>query len=409
MTKINALIENKILKNVNKDNYFIWKKANLLCEANLFFLVFLLFFIAPAHWADFQKHPLLVIGDILTITGLMVSILFIRKGNVFSAGICTVIAFMIIPLLHNFIGDWLFPINVDITRFFETLVMICFLFILIITYSINKWQIIVAMLFSVPIVLGHFFVLRNVIGLDIPYAYLLYILFPVAIGIIAFANLRLVNDAIESLIKSKNQMAEWNRSLEEVVRQRTKELVESNNKLESMSNTDGLTGIGNRRYFDNALATEWSRAQRNDSHVALIIGDVDWFKSYNDIYGHLAGDECLRLVANVFKNNARRESDFVARYGGEEFAAIFPVMTSDQAISFAEMLTENLRELKLPHSGSQFGYVTISLGIAVVIPMADKSVEELLRAADDALYVAKKMGRNQYVLWNNENLTARNM
>ena len=399
MTKLNAMLENKILKQVSRDNYFVWKKAKLLCEANLTFLVFLLFIIIPAHCMDFEKHPILVVGDVLVIIGLIISILFLRKGNVSSAGMCTVFALMMIPMLHNFIGDWLFPNHVTTTRFFETLGMLCFLFILIITYSINKWQIIVGTLLSVPIFLGHFFVLRIVIGVDIPYTYLLYILFPVTMGTTAFINLRLVNDAIESLIKSKNQMTEWNRSLEEMVKQRTKELVESNKKLEAISNTDGLTGIGNRRYFDNALVTEWSHAQRTSSKLALIIGDVDWFKNYNDIYGHPAGDECLRLVAEAFKDNARRESDLVARYGGEEFAVVFPVITDDQVISFAEMLIQKVRALALPHSGSKFGYVTMSIGVAVITPKADQEVEDLVKAADAALYLAKNKGRNQYVLW----------
>ena len=402
MTKINAMIENKILKQVGRDNYFVWKKANLLCEANLLLLFFLLFIIIPTHCMDFEKHPILVVGDILVIIGLAISILLLRKGNVSSAGMCSVFALMMVPLLHNCVGDWLFPKNVTTTRFFETLAMLCFLFILIITYSINKWQIIVGMLLSALIFLGHFFVLRNVIGVDIPYTYLVYILFPITMGTTALINLRLVNDAIESLIKSKNQMAEWNRSLDEMVKQRTKELVESNNKLEAISNTDGLTGIGNRRYFDNALVTEWSHAQRTSSKLALIIGDVDWFKNYNDIYGHPAGDECLRLVAKAFKDHARRESDLVARYGGEEFAAVFPAITADQVISFAEILIQNVRALALPHSGSQFGYVTISLGVAVVSPKADQKVEDLLQAADAALYLAKSKGRNQYVMWDNE-------
>ena len=250
--------------------------------------------------------------------------------------------------------------------------------------------------------LGHFFVLRTVIGVDIRYPYLVYILFPIAMGITAFINLRLVNDAIESLVKSKNQMTEWNRSLEEMVKQRTKELEESNNKLEAISNTDGLTGIGNRRYFDNALATEWSHAQRTSSNLALIIADVDWFKSYNDIYGHPAGDECLRFVAKAFQDNARRESHLVARYGGEEFAVVLPVLAAEQAILFAEIMIRKIRELALPHSGSPFGCVTISLGVAVVTPKPDQKVEDLMKAADAALYLAKNKGRNQYVLWDIE-------
>lgn len=108
-----------------------------------------------------------------------------------------------------------------------------------------------------------------------------------------------------------------------MVEQHTKELVKSNSKLKAMSNTNGLTGIGNRRHFDNVLVTGWSRAQRTTSHLTLIIGDVDWFKNYNDIYSHLAGDEYSRLVAKIFMDNAKLESDLVAHYGGEEFSVIF--------------------------------------------------------------------------------------
>ena len=151
MIKINTMIENKILKQVSRDNYFVWKKANLLCEANLFFLIFLVVVITPAHWMDFEELPILVVGDILVITGLLISILLLRKGNVSSAGMCTVFALMMIPILHNCVGDWLFPKNVTTTRFFETLAMLCFVLILVITYSINKWQIIVGTLLSVPI------------------------------------------------------------------------------------------------------------------------------------------------------------------------------------------------------------------------------------------------------------------
>ena len=151
MTKINTMIENKILKQVSRDNYFVWKKANLLCEANLFFLIFLVVVITPAHWMDFEELPILVVGDILVTTGLFISLLLLRRGNVSSAGMCTVFALMMVPLLHNFIGDWLFPNHVTTIRFFETLVMLCFVLILVITYSINKWQIIVGTLLSVPI------------------------------------------------------------------------------------------------------------------------------------------------------------------------------------------------------------------------------------------------------------------
>lgn len=402
MNKINRFLEEKFLKQVSRDNYFVWKKANLLCEVNLLFLFALIFLIAPVHYLDFERHPQLVVGDVLVITGLIISTLFLRKGKVSLAGMCTVIAYIMIPFVHNFIGDWLFPDNVGFIRFFETCIMLCFLFMLIVTFSTNRPQIIVGAILSIPVILGHFFVLKNVVGVAIPYTYLLYALMPLTMGVIALINLRLVNDAIEIVTKSKDQVIEWNKKLEETVEQRTRELIESNNKLEAISNLDGLTGLFNRRYFDIVLSTEWNRAQRNESHMALMIGDVDWFKEFNDIYGHQAGDECLRLVAKVFQENAQRESDLVARFGGDEFVAIIPVVKEEQVISFAERLVQGVRDLNLPHSGSNFGNVTISIGIAVTIPKVKQKAEDLFRDADIALYLAKDKGRNQYVLWDNE-------
>ena len=229
-----------------------------------------------------------------------------------------------------------------------------------------------------------------------------------------------VEQRTAELQRAKEEIEQYSIQLEQKVAERTLELVKANKLLENeietrkeaesklehanrelleLSITDNLTGIGNRRHFDNVLATEWSRAGRSVSQLALIIGDVDWFKNFNDIYGHQAGDECLRLVAKVFMDNAKRNSDLVARYGGEEFAALIPVITAEQAIRFAEMLIQGFRELNIRHSGSKYGYVTISLGIAVVTPNAIQKVEDFVKAADTALYSAKGKGRNQYVLW----------
>ena len=182
-----------------------------------------------------------------------------------------------------------------------------------------------------------------------------------------------------ALKRANEEIEQYAARLEQKVAERTAELVKANKQLEKeietrkeaeaklevlnrelleMSITDKLTGVGNRRHFDAVLAAEWSRAKRTGWRLALIMGDVDWFKNFNDIYGHQEGDECLRLVAKVFKDNAKRESDLVARYGGEEFAAILPVITVEQAISFAEMLIQGFRDLNLAHAGSMYGYVT---------------------------------------------------
>lgn len=179
-----------------------------------------------------------------------------------------------------------------------------------------------------------------------------------------------------------------------------KELEKLNSELLAISITDKLTGTANRRHFDNVILTEWNRAKRTGFPVALIIGDVDWFKLYNDTYGHQSGDECLKLVARVLNNSAKRTSDLVARYGGEEFAIILPITNQEQAINIAENMIKGFRDLNLPHSKSKYGYVTISLGIAVMAPEPEQIVDILIKAADDALYLAKDKGRNQYSLFN---------
>ena len=142
------------------------------------------------------------------------------------------------------------------------------------------------------------------------------------------------------------------------------------------------------------------RTLRSKYSLCLIIGDVDWFKKYNDSYGHQAGDNCLQSVANLLKRNAKRISDLVARYGGEEFALILPITNGEQATSIVEKMIMDFRDLNIPHSLSEYGHVTMSFGIAVVVPQEDQTVELFLKTADNALYSAKKGGRNKCVMLN---------
>lgn len=399
MKNINRFIKEKFLENVSGDNYFLLKKAEQLFKSNVVFLAFMLFLITPVHLVKLEAKPILFVGDLTAIFGLLISFLLLRKGKVSAAGIGTVISYMALPFMHNFIGDWLFPMDAGPIRYLETLVLICFLLVLITTFATDRFQIIAGGVLSTLVISGHFIVLDRIPGSGLSHGYLLYAFLPLAIGIMAFFNLRLVDEAIGALTESRNQALAWNEQLEEMVQLRTKELTESRNKLEAISNTDGLTGIYNRRHFDQALAIEWNRARRSGGQLALVLGDVDRFKAYNDIYGHLAGDECLRLIAGIFKENAQRATDLVARYGGEEFVAIIHLAADGQAIHFAESLMESFRNLNLPHSGSEYGYVTISLGIALAAPNGEQTSEDLLGAADKALYQAKNRGRNQYALW----------
>ncbi|BAQ63404.1 diguanylate cyclase domain-containing protein [Geminocystis sp. NIES-3709] len=167
-------------------------------------------------------------------------------------------------------------------------------------------------------------------------------------------------------------------------------------KLSKLATIDGLTGVYNRHFFDNTLAQEWQRCDRGNEPLSLILCDVDYFKPYNDIYGHQAGDKCLIKVAQIMDNIVKRSSDFLARYGGEEFAIILPNTPLEGAINIAEQIRKEIQDLKIPHKHSEISdYVTLSLGIASVIPSSQNSIESLIKMADNALYQAKENGRNQ--------------
>jgi len=166
--------------------------------------------------------------------------------------------------------------------------------------------------------------------------------------------------------------------------------------LEFLSSFDGLTGITNRRYFDEHLKVEWQRAYEDSSLLGLIIIDVDHFKLYNDNYGHLAGDDCLKRVADCISKSLKRSTDFVSRYGGEEFAVILPGANFSSAMRIAENIRKDVESLKIPHELSEASdYVTVSLGASSIMPIKESSPEELIKKADKALYRAKENGRNR--------------
>jgi diguanylate cyclase (GGDEF)-like protein len=160
--------------------------------------------------------------------------------------------------------------------------------------------------------------------------------------------------------------------------------------------TDGLTGVCNRRYFDERLADEWGRAQRNDTALSVILIDIDFFKRYNDRYGHQAGDECLRRVAATLKASLQRPGDLIARYGGEEFVCLLPLTPLEGGLHLARLLGQNLFDQHMTHADSSVApVVTASLGVCSVNGMCEVTADELLRAADAQLYLAKSLGRNQ--------------
>tara|TARA_R110001583_G_scaffold22377_7_gene84025 strand:- start:27072 stop:28601 length:1530 start_codon:yes stop_codon:yes gene_type:complete len=164
--------------------------------------------------------------------------------------------------------------------------------------------------------------------------------------------------------------------------------------MRNLSNLDGLTGIANRRRFDTCLQNENQRTKREQQALSLIMCDVDYFKGYNDIYGHQMGDTCLQKIATTIENTCKRPGDLVARYGGEEFAIILPNTISGTAMQVAKNIKSNIEALKIPHNTSSVSpFITISMGITTIIG-EDISVETLILRADTALYRAKKNGRN---------------
>jgi diguanylate cyclase (GGDEF)-like protein len=173
------------------------------------------------------------------------------------------------------------------------------------------------------------------------------------------------------------------------------QLEDMNQKLLELSTTDGLTGIANRRGLDSQLKSVWISSIRESAHVALLMIDVDHFKLYNDRYGHVAGDDCLRMIARCLTSSLVRGSDLAARYGGEEFAALLPGTTVSGARVVAERLRRKLMDAALPHVGSPSEQITVSIGIASIAPIAGGDQAALISLADSALYEAKAAGRNQ--------------
>lgn len=182
------------------------------------------------------------------------------------------------------------------------------------------------------------------------------------------------------------------------LRKSQQDLVETNLELQRLTNVDGLTGLSNRRYFNEYIETEWRQATRTREPISLLMVDIDHFKQYNDTYGHLAGDEVLRTVAQTVMRSFRRPKDLAARFGGEEFVVILPQTAAADLQALAEMVVSAVEALNLPHSASSVGgAVTISAGGATANPRTGESFVTLIEAADKALYEAKRMGRNRAV------------
>lgn len=173
---------------------------------------------------------------------------------------------------------------------------------------------------------------------------------------------------------------------------------ESVERLQRLSYLDPLTGIANRRYLETTLSREWRLEARSGQPLSVIMVDIDWFKLFNDTYGHIPGDECLRQVAACLEMAVRRPSDQVGRYGGEEFCVILPITDREGAICTAKRIMRGIHELAISHDSSPFGRVTVSMGIATREPLHSGHYDSLVHAADKALYHAKVSGRNR-IAW----------
>jgi diguanylate cyclase (GGDEF)-like protein len=212
------------------------------------------------------------------------------------------------------------------------------------------------------------------------------------------------SNSLEQGEKMTRELKVINQNLDQLVKKRTEALDESrrdleraNQSLQQLVRKDPLTGLWNRRHYDEVIEIEWRRCLRHKKPIALMILDIDHFKKYNDYYGHVAGDHCLIKIAQAVRGLFRRSSDLTVRLGGEEFLIVMPETDKDDAIKMADRLLKEIEELNIPHELSPvIARVSISIGVTSMVPEHDNSYLELLLTADKALYQAKSSGRNQY-------------
>lgn len=204
---------------------------------------------------------------------------------------------------------------------------------------------------------------------------------------------------VRRLLETQWAMNELRRQVEKE-RMLTEQLEKVNHELQRLASVDSLTMIANRRYFDKFIENEWKRGLRKSFPLSVIMCDVDFFKDYNDTYGHPAGDLCLKKVANIITQNVNRSTDLAARYGGEEFVVVLPETDRDGAVHVAEKICQSIKDAKIEHQDSKVSnYVTISCGVATRYPNSKSEVSDLIRDADLALYEAKFQGRDRVFFW----------
>ena len=205
----------------------------------------------------------------------------------------------------------------------------------------------------------------------------------------------LYEENTRSLHAVENELRDQKQILERTVDQRTKELQKINKKLSMLSQVDPLTGAANRRCFDKTLSSEWDRAKRTGQPLALAMVDVDHFKAFNDTYGHLEGDECLKLISDILSEHTKRSGEMVARYGGEEFALILPSISMHEAVALVDSIRLKIASLKKPNQQATRKFLTVCAGVAAMVPTDGASPQTLIGRADQQLYLAKGKGRNR--------------
>ncbi len=201
---------------------------------------------------------------------------------------------------------------------------------------------------------------------------------------------------VQAKVRAMYRLVQMQRALVKLAAQ----LNDANQELQRLSMMDGLTGIANRRMFDVSLAREWRRCMRLNKPLSVVMLDVDYFKKYNDRYGHQEGDDCLKAVAQSVMRSAPRPGDLVARYGGEEFVMILSDTDEDGANWVANRIRQQVSTLNLLHEDSSHSHVTVSCGVSSVIPTPELNLEMLVKSADNALYLSKNQGRNTVTFLN---------
>ena len=207
-------------------------------------------------------------------------------------------------------------------------------------------------------------------------------------------------ETLARLQQTQWQLEEYTRTLETKVTERTAALEEANKELHQLATLDGLTLVANRRRFDEYWQQQWQFLTQQQQSLALILADIDYFKNYNDHYGHQQGDECLWKIAQTIAYALNRPSDLLARYGGEEFVIVLPYTSIEGACKIAELIIAEIHQLYLPHAQSLVSdRVTLSLGITCIVPQPEKAWKQPITFADQALYQAKQEGRNRYCVY----------